>query len=198
MLFVGVFQFFVQKKHGLESQSLRSQLRFSDEGGKIATIFSGSPKALGSCWAGMAWKTAKSREWGKMENQMENSPQRTGKKWPTNGPNMEEKWKTPSKILLPFSHVQLEAVFVKCDLVNVQHLVPAWPTGQAPQAGSGTLMRLGHHHHSLSHEVCVGTTTTKRQRGEREKHNHILKRVGLCSTVGSAQRAPFQRGPVKK
>ena len=39
--------------------------------------------ALGSCRAGMAWKMTKSRKWGKMENQMENSPQLDrGEKWP--------------------------------------------------------------------------------------------------------------------
>ena len=35
----------------------------------------GEGLVLGSCRAGVAWKTAKGRKWGKMENQMENNPQ---------------------------------------------------------------------------------------------------------------------------
>ena len=67
-------------------------------GTKVARRVLRSVLGLGSCGAGLAWKTAKSRkEKRKMENQMENSL----------GPRMEKKWKTPSKI-------QVFAIFFLC------------------------------------------------------------------------------------
>ena len=54
---------------------------------------------LGSCWACMAWKTAKSQKWGKMENQIEkNQPgqgQKKAQKWPESGETLENSLENP-------------------------------------------------------------------------------------------------------
>ena len=95
---------------------------------------------LGSCRAGMAWKTAKSRKWKKkkMEIGMENSPKldgaKNGKKMAQNGNIMENALKNPflGHFFAIFAPVQDGAVFhfdfhffFHFRLLAVFHAIPA-------------------------------------------------------------------------
>ena len=72
---------------------------------------------LGSCRAGMAWKTAKSRKCKKMEIEMENGPKldrgKNGQKWKNNGKVMEFSiiFHFFAFFFASFAPVQLGAVF---------------------------------------------------------------------------------------